>query len=239
MNARIAGALALALPFLLAEAASAQGCGHGAFNGLYGGGTIGLASADTKISSPDDPTLKDRDTSFAGSGFLGYNMQCGQTVFGIEGDAGFLGLEGKGQLDSPFGPVHLKDEIDWLITLRARAGVLVSPDAMIYVTGGLALADISHKLSIPGAGFEQTNSGWETGWTIGGGLDYALRPGWSLRAEVLYVDLGSQTHTYTVNGGPCVGICTDTAKWDDSFWVSRVGLSYKFDTVEERHAPMK
>jgi len=32
-----------------------------------------------------------------------------------------------------------------------------------------------------------------TGWTVGGGVEYALGCGWSIRGEYLYVDLGSWT----------------------------------------------
>jgi outer membrane immunogenic protein len=117
--------------------------------------------------------------------------------------------------------------------------MLISPDTLLYVTGGVAFADVSHRLSVPSVGFSQTDSDWTTGWTIGGGVEFLRHGNWLLRAEALYVDLGSDTHSYTITlPPPCGGVCTDTVKYDDAFWVARVGLSYKFG-VEERHRPLK
>jgi outer membrane immunogenic protein len=51
------------------------------------------------------------------------------------------------------------------------------------------------------------------------------------RAEALFVDLGSETHEYTIDA--CPGGCTAIAKYDDEFWVGRLGVTYKFGAREE------
>ena len=41
--------------------------------------------------------------------------------------------------------------------------------------------------------------GTRDGWTLGGGVEVALAPGWSAKIEYLYLDLGSRTTTYLLN----------------------------------------
>jgi outer membrane immunogenic protein len=124
----------------------------------------------------------------------------------------------------------------WFGTLRARAGIVVHQDWLLYATGGLAYAQIEHTLSDDCVGcgnspfnlgqFTQSNRDMKTGWTVGGGMEFLHGPHWRLRAEALYFDLGSDTHTYVVVAP--AGTATAVAKWNDQFWVVRLGLSYAF-----------
>ena len=45
---------------------------------------------------------------------------------------------------------------------------------------------------------------------------------WRLRAEALYVDLGSETHDLR-RCDSCSRLRTAVAKWDDQFWVVATG----------------
>jgi outer membrane immunogenic protein len=60
------------------------------------------------------------------------------------------------------------------------------------------------------------------GWTIGGGLEYALTNHWTVRTEYLYADLGKTTFTQS---GFNVGVKTTEN-------IVRAGLSYKFGGPE-------
>ena len=76
-----------------------------------------------------------------------------------------------------------------------------------------------------------------TGWTIGGGFDYAitnasLMPGWSVRVEYLYMDFRNfTTFTSPTTSGVITGLGTsfvtnlDTKLTNN---VVRVGFAYKF-----------
>lgn len=226
---------------LLAAGGTAQAyCAGGPFSGFYIGGAAGAARAQLDLWSSDDPRIEDNDTSFTISGLAGFNIQCGTFVLGLEGDIGYLGAETKGEWVGPTGPVYPKSSIDWFGTLRGKAGVTVDPTTMIYVTGGLAFADVSHKVYAPdilGAPFSQDDSGTRTGWTIGAGIEFLRHNNWLLRGEALYVDLGSEDHSYTVTA--CGIVCTTDTKWDDSFWVGRLGLSYKFGPEPVAYQPLK
>ena len=75
-----------------------------------------------------------------------------------------------------------------------------------------------------------SNSPTKTGWTIGGGAEYAITNNITLRAEYLYYDLGSQTVTATPNAAasaalPGVYLTTKT-QFDGSIF--RIGANYKF-----------
>ncbi len=68
------------------------------WQGFYLGGHAGVASEDPSVSDPftyvGDPTLNSSfsSTGFIGGGQIGYNIQNGHFVFGVEGDIGYLGL---------------------------------------------------------------------------------------------------------------------------------------------------
>jgi outer membrane immunogenic protein len=106
---------------------------------------------------------------------------------------------------------------------------------LFFATAGLAYGDVDHRFTdtgAPGGPFSQSNSNTQFGWTAGGGLEFMRDGRWSLRADALYVDLGSENQTYTADPTLCGGPCTARVSWDDSFWVARVGLTYHFGPRE-------
>jgi outer membrane immunogenic protein len=115
-------------------------------------------------------------------GTVGYNYQIGRAVLGIEGDADWTDIRGTGT--SPACPLGCTTGNSWLSTVRGRLGY-AADRFMPYVTGGAAFGNID--ASTPGfPGASATNAGW----TVGGGLEFALWRNWSIKAEYLYVDLG-------------------------------------------------
>jgi outer membrane immunogenic protein len=83
---------------------------------------------------------------------------------------------------------------------------------MPYVTGGLAIGDI--RTAGPLIGNDQTNAGW----TVGGGLEFALPSNWTAKVEYLYVDLGN-------NCGAGCGIANNG---DFTTNIIRGGFNYRF-----------
>src|SRR4029077_6210366 len=86
---------------------------------------------------------------FTGGGGFGYNVQFATFFGGIEADLQYLGLKGSNTVQintSPCGCVitpytwSQDSQADWAATLRLRAG-LAFQAALLYVTGGLAMAD--------------------------------------------------------------------------------------------------
>ena len=82
--------------------------------------------------------------------------------------------------------------------LRPRAGVLVTPTALLYVTGGLAVAGIKTDGVLSGftAASAPTSVAWGNdqtrfGWVVGAGVEARLGGNWTGKLEGLYMDYGS------------------------------------------------
>ena len=97
--------------------------------------------------------------------------------------------------------------------------------------GGIAWAKIDTSEFLSGrvinASLQESNT--RSGWTVGGGLEYALGYGWSAKSEFLYVDFGSWNTFNCASVGPgCPrGAATNlNVNLKDYIW--RAGLNYKF-----------
>jgi outer membrane immunogenic protein len=140
-------------------------------------------------------------------GTMGYNVQLGGWVLGLEGDAGWSGVKGSTAINCPGG---CQTTNEWLGTARGRVGYAFN-GLLPYVTGGAAFGDVN--ASSPGGG-TRADMGW--GWTGGAGLEYAFAARWSAKVEYLYVDLGKTN---------CCGNPIDVTFTSN---VVRGGVNYKF-----------
>lgn len=200
----------------------------------------GLGSLLTVGAIPTSVDLS--EDGIIGGGQLGYNWQVNSWVLGLEGD--FDGTNAKA--DKTVGPITITGYVpitttysralNWLATVRGRVGFTATPSLLLYATGGLAVGEVKIGNALicptcaPPASTEATtsnsNTDTETGWTVGGGLEWMLAPHWSFKAEYLYVDLGSHDSTisYTYGGYNS----TMTSSVDERFNVARIGLNYHF-----------
>src|SRR5262245_36164294 len=101
----------------------------------------------------------DSNTSFLGGGQIGYNWQSGAWVFGVEADGSWreltkdlFGVFGDNlpRPDLPFGSVagdtvFMRSEQNALGTFRGRLG-WAPGQWLLYVTGGLAVGDVTHTV---------------------------------------------------------------------------------------------
>jgi outer membrane immunogenic protein len=103
-----------------------------------------------------------------------------------------------------------KASIQWFGTVRGRLGVLITPTAFVYGTGGFAYGQIKSSGTITDAGPPAAWSFGATtinfGWTLGAGIEGAFpnSPDWTWKVEYLYIDFGrvSGTGFDTDFGGP-------------------------------------
>ena len=144
-------------------------------------------------------------------GTLGYNLQTGVWVWGIEGDIDYANLKGTG--DTICTGCEIKNT--WFGTLRGRVGYAFDR-WLPYLTGGAALGNVD--VSTPGGSASRT----KFGWTAGAGIEYAFFGNWSAKAEYLYTDLGSSSCDYAT----CV-IPAD-ASVDFTASIARLGINYRF-----------
>jgi len=176
-------------------------------NGGYGWGTSDWSSAVTTGST--DPS-----GGLAGV-TLGYNLQTGVWVWGIEGDFDWSWIKGTDTSGTGVCTgVGCETKNDWLGTARLRIGYAWDR-FMPYITGGGAFGSI--KMT-PAGGASDTEDRF--GWTIGAGLEYAFLGNWSAKLEYLYVDLGNAS----CNAATC-GTAT-TVGFKES--LIRIGVNYRF-----------
>jgi outer membrane immunogenic protein len=167
-------------------------------------------------------------TGFAGGGHVGYNLVAfSNWIVGIEGDIGYLGVDG-GYTDwNNTGAALFQPGFDtnWYGTLRGRIGTSTGP-AFLYATGGLAVVDVEN--SVVSAGTRYSVDGTRVGWTFGGGIETELTSQWSARLESLYINTGTET----------LNTAAGSVDFKNRFTVVRAGLSYKFggpDVVTARY----
>jgi outer membrane immunogenic protein len=146
----------------------------GFYVGINGGGAWGRSTWDSADTFNVSGGLV--------GGTAGFNWQIGQAVLGVEGDIDWTNISGT---TNTLCGVGCKTSNTWLGTVRGRLGYAFDR-FLPYITGGVAFGDI--RASVPGfAGASATNAGW----TLGGGLEYAFAPNWSIKGEYLYANLGS------------------------------------------------
>ena len=122
-----------------------------------------------------------------------------------------------------FVPGEFEDSADWFGTVRLRAGVAFD-QFLIYATGGLAYTDNN------------------TGWTAGGGVEWALPVNWfgssavTLGLEGLWVSLDEDDDnngvigTFTPAGLAPVNVSLPRGDDEQDFFVARAKLNFKFGT---------
>jgi outer membrane immunogenic protein len=158
----------------------------------------------------DVPALSNSPDGFLGGVTLGYNFQTGLWLWGLEGDVDYSDMKGSSDC---FGG-SCESKASWLATARGRIGYAGWNNWLPYITGGAAFGDV--KASSPFGDASKTM----IGWTAGAGLEYAMWSNWSVKAEYLYVDLGS------FDCGIACGATTDDVTFKAN--VVRAGINYRF-----------
>lgn len=185
-------------------------------------------------------------------GQIGANWQTGSWVLGLEADAQWSGQKGNGAFlcaiaggavpgaclpGLTFVPagatgttLALAQKLEWFGTARARAGVLVTPEILAYVTGGATFGSVKTSGTLSsftpnGIVIAAALSGSDTnvGWTVGGGIEAHLGGNWTGKIEYMYMDLGTFTNTATV---PTVIGANISSRVTDN--IVRAGINYHF-----------
>ena len=230
------------------------------WTGLYIGGNVGYGwdSGSTGISAAAiDPALAPALASFVGAGLypaalspsargvigggqIGYNWQLpSQWLIGLEADLQGSGIEGSdsqtqsGNHDTI--STGVTKSIDWFGTVRGRVGFLVTPQWLLYGTGGLAYGETKSSFTttdltqgcVPNGALcaNGASSRVGTGWTAGAGAEAMLGPNWSAKVEYLYVDLGRRSLDIPASTLPIV-FSTSTPFHEQ---IVRAGVNYHFN----------
>lgn len=214
---------------LAGQALAADSVSQPAATGLtWAGGYVGIQAGygwgnPSYNYNPFDSTTKFDTDGFIGGLTAGYNWQRGQVVLGLEGDLSAANVSGL--IDTDTAPCFATDqgctsELNWFGTARVRAGYAIG-NLLPYLTGGLAFGQIKGTADFGACdsdpcGYDRTKAGW----TLGGGVEWAMNEKLSFKAEYLRIDLGNP------------GIApNDDGQFDGSditFDTVRLGINYRF-----------
>lgn len=186
------------------------------WTGCYLGGHIGAGWAFTKWANTANTVAfgdltpgqgySQTDSGFIGGGQLGCNYQAAEWVFGVEGT--FAGSTIKGNVNNTlFGAADdvFTTKVNSIATATGRLGYAWN-NWLFYAKGGYAGGQVKFSVSdtVAPAG-SGSSTHWQNGWTVGGGIEYALTPNWIVGLEYDYVDL--LTKNYNV-AGTAAGVYT-------------------------------
>jgi opacity protein-like surface antigen len=160
-----------------------------------------------------------------GGAVVGADMQMGSYVFGALADFNLLT---NSKREVGFDDTISKSDINWMATLRGRGG-LATGNSLIYLTGGLAIADANFKAdyTLNGSGIfnmNQTRYG-----AVGGiGVEHKISENISLTTELLYTRfLGDKAQSGdTCGSGPRIEAC-EMEGFDDNI-AAKMSLNYRF-----------
>ena len=195
----------------------------GPYIGINGGVVWNQQKTDSAASNgiPYD-SAKFTGTSGTIGGQVGYNWQSQNFVFGVEADANWLNAS-ESKLQTPFAiPLTYTTQLNWLVTARLRAGILLAPRTLVFATGGVAVGGVENEWRFTGSptpAVRQDDT--RVGWTAGGGIEHFIsNPHVTVKAEALYVDLGRETIRGTAS--------SYTSRFRNSAIVGRLGLNLKW-----------
>jgi outer membrane immunogenic protein len=240
------------------------------WTGFYVGGNLGYEQSTDRsvLVSGNDPSSQlfiassapnANISSFNPKGILGglqlgYNYQFApRWVLGFETDFQANGLNDSKSAAFlvaalPFSSVA-NEAINWFGTTRGRLGFLVTPNWLVYGTGGLAYGRVERSyayvnnsgtigvcggLSCSAASVCATGTTTDirSGWTAGGGFEYLLptvrilNHDTTVKLEYLYVNLGNQNVIAPGVNNPASSF---TAGFNNAaFYVVRGGMNVKF-----------
>lgn len=203
----------------------------GCFAGVHAGGDF---SYDKILSSGDFSAA-----GFVGGGQIGCDYQFASGwVIGAEGRAAWSSLSSHttGAVTFPGGnlPTQFTVSNDFLASATARVGHTFADRWLVFVRGGAAWTreKADHAFTLP-AGFgglgaplavDPSGTMTQTGWTAGGGLDWAFASHWSASFEYNYYDFGNNAFTLVDN----VNRVTTSGSLKDRIHTVTVGLNYHF-----------
>jgi opacity protein-like surface antigen len=225
-------------PILKAPAAEAPI----SWTGLYFGGFLGADHGHGHWGFATGGSVDPQVAGILGGGQIGYNVQTGAWVFGVEGDLGTTNARGGmgcgplliGAAPAPMFNMTCNAQAAWIATATGRVGYAWER-ALYFVKGGGAwtnetfsatcnLAPVAgltginctNAAGVPSNGLSASDNRF--GWTVGFGTEFALTRNWSAKAEYDYMDFGNRNLTASDGSSVNAGLRLSEVK---------VGVNYR------------
>ncbi|WP_341898069.1 outer membrane beta-barrel protein [Ferrovibrio terrae] len=229
------------------------------WTGFYTGLTVGTAMGKAEMSL--NPTgafngplaaditdgnfwrrTTDLDSAaFTGGLYGGYQVKVDRVVYGLEGEAGYLGLKDSSSITATVSTgntyrLDQKVETDFFASLRPRVGYVpeaFSGSLLLFATGGVTLTQVRVDQTFKQIGVAYQSKGLAedkmlVGWTVGGGMEYAMSKAWSLKAEYLYADLGTIENNNVPGSPASVAAYRTNNKAELTTHILRIGTAWHF-----------
>jgi outer membrane immunogenic protein len=150
-------------------------------------------------------------------GQIGYRMQSGQWVFGIEGQGNWADFSGDNV--SALFATRNRSKIDSFGLITGQIGYAWN-NVLVYAKGGAAVAGSKYEVSTLGGALLSSADQTRWGGTVGAGLEYGFAPNWSVGVEYNHIFLQDKDVTFALVPS------TDRIRQDVDMGLVR--LNYKF-----------
>jgi outer membrane immunogenic protein len=233
------------------------------WTGCYIGGNIGWGWGRDTVSIPNIaetagvppeevagltiPSVTGNTNGVLGGGQAGCNYQFASNwVIGIEGDGEAADIKGDVSESVPFanpfvpgslvtitGTAHART--DWIASVTGRLG-WAWDRVLLYAKGGAAWAGDKYSVNIPIFGENLSASETRSGWTVGGGVEWAFWNNWSAKVEYDFYDFGTRDISLsgTFTGGPTTfnpgPITVSGINIKETIQTVKFGINYRFGT---------
>ena len=157
------------------------------WSGFYAGAYGESATVDIVHDYDLDVEFGYTATGMGGGLLVGYNVQSGNIVYGLEADINFGGATGSGLCDGGTTPSCAGSgsepafTLDQVMALSMRVGV-VSGDLLYYGAVGVSQADVTVIDTLQPATVEETHSGYVAAL----GVEWMMQDNLSVGAEYQY-----------------------------------------------------
>lgn len=150
-------------------------------------------------------------------GQVGYRVQSGQWVFGLEGQGNWADFTGDNT--SALLAQRNRTKIDSFGLITGQVGYAWN-NVLVYAKGGAAVVGVKNQVFSTATGAQLgSNSDTRWGGTVGAGLEFGFAPNWSVGVEYNHIFLSDKDVTFA-------GLKTDRIRQDVDMGLVR--LNYKF-----------
>ena len=197
----------------------------GFYVGVFGGGGMGNHNLNNALGPAGfaNYTINYDSSGGVAGGEVGYNVQSGNYVVGVEADGFWSGIKGSdvSQFNAGTLPINAIDMTNLRngATARVRGGIAIDR-LLLFFTGGWAYGSFAHTDTAPGIGVDSFTTS-RSGLAAGAGIEYAITNNLIGKVEYRYYDFGRYVRSAPLNAQLPYTV-------DNTYSVVTLGLDYKF-----------